>query len=388
MKTIFLEPSWKHNLSVSDLTRYPPKGYSFTVDNGRERTLFQLASKVNWTYSLQDLVGRKLPLMLIKSYLEKVRKIPQGTDLTYASIHLVLRREPWILDMQCEPPHLLLGNGWTEKQMSSYRDMVRTILTSSDCKKIICWLEAGKKALVSWLGDELGEKIEVVYWGVPGKSFVKNYDDRKIKLLFVNSGNINTATHFNIKGGSEVLKAFVELDKRYNNLELVIRSGLPESIRRQYENCSNIRIMSKPVPWEELEYEWKTADIFVFPTRVPPAKVFLDAMCYELPIVTTDVWGNHELVSDGKTGLLVHYSEAFKYIKNNMLYFHSGYRDVLRKPDSELVDGMVDKIDVLIQNRELRRSLGKAGRREIETGKFSLLKRNENLKKIFDEATS
>ena len=208
MKTLRLEPSWKHNLSVTDLIAYPPEGYQFILDSGVDRTLFRKVSKSNWAYTFQHWLGTRIPLMMVKSYLEKSKRTP-GTDLTYAAIHLVLRKEPWILDMQCEPPHLLLWIRWTEQQLDKYKEQVRKTLASPYCKKIICWVEAGKRALVSWLGDELEDKIEVVYWGSPKRNFVKNYDKENVKLLFVNSGNINTLAHFNRKGGSEVLKAFL-----------------------------------------------------------------------------------------------------------------------------------------------------------------------------------
>lgn len=42
----------------------------------------------------------------------------------------------------------------------------------------------------------------------------------------------------------------------------------------------------------------------------------------------------------------------------------------------------------MIKDKGVRRKMGRAGRKEIETGKFSIEKRNEKLKRIFDEATS
>jgi glycosyltransferase involved in cell wall biosynthesis len=42
----------------------------------------------------------------------------------------------------------------------------------------------------------------------------------------------------------------------------------------------------------------------------------------------------------------------------------------------------------LIENPERRRQMGRAGRWEVEQGKFSIEKRNEKLKRIFDEATA
>ena len=51
------------------------------------------------------------------------------------------------------------------------------------------------------------------------------------------------------------------------------------------------------------------------------------------------------------------------------------------------MEELVEKTSILIDDEKLRRKMGKAGRQEIETGKFSLEKRNERLRKIFDKAT-
>lgn len=387
MKQIYLESAWKHNLSVNDLVLYPPEGYRFSLDSSLEESFFKRASRFEWTYAFQAWLGSKVPLKLVKSYLEKTRRVPGGTQLTYASIHLDFRDEPWILDMQVEPPHLLLWNRWAPKQSGQYRERVKKVLLSPHCKKVICWIEGAKKALLAWLGDELADKVETVYWGIPRRDFAKKYGGT-VKLLFVNSANINREAHFNVKGGSEVLAAFLELDKHYPNLELVIRSGLPESIKYRYGQKSNIKIIDKPVAWAELEKEWQSADIFVFPTRVTPAKVFLDAMSYELPIVTTDVWGNPEMVTDGKTGLLVRYPAADDYIHDWVPYYHAGFEETFKTTDPALVQALIQKISLLIENPQLRRGMGKAGRQEAEEGRFSLENRNEKLKRIFDEATA
>ena len=45
------------------------------------------------------------------------------------------------------------------------------------------------------------------------------------------------------------------------------------------------------------------------------------------------------------------------------------------------------KTSLLIENPDLRRKMGKAARWEVDHGRFSTEKRNERLKRIFDEAT-
>jgi glycosyltransferase involved in cell wall biosynthesis len=53
-----------------------------------------------------------------------------------------------------------------------------------------------------------------------------------------------------------------------------------------------------------------------------------------------------------------------------------------------MVRQIVDKVSLLIENGLLRRRLGQDARHLVEEGEFSTKKRNEKLKKIFDEAVA
>ena len=387
MKNIYLEPVWKQPVSAETLLKYPPQGYRFTTRLTSMDRGIRLAARTGFTYIGQRQLNKVMPIWLMKSFLGRFNPPPRDTSLTYAIIHLVFRREPWVLDMQCEPPFLLVGH---ERHFNGYRNMVRRILTSDYCRKIIYPIEAGKKALISALDcEELAPKTEVVPWTVPAKHFVKNSNGHKTRLLFVNSGNINEPLHFDKKGGKELLEAFLELNRRYDNLELVIRSMVSPEIREKCRHIENIRLIDSPIPWEELEHEWQTADIFVLPTHVTPFLVFLDAMSYELPIITTGVWANGEIVNDGKTGFLIPPSEVAEYVDDRGVYMHSReFNTVVRTLAPGMVAALVEKLGVLIENSELRRQMGKAARWEVEHGRFSVKTRNEKLKRIFDEATN
>ena len=188
----------------------------------------------------------------------------------------------------------------------------------------------------------------------------------------------------------EVLEAFALLREKYSNLELVIRSDMPRMIKNKYQGIGGLRIIDKTITWPEMELEFKTADIFMLPAHVTPALAFLDAMSYELPIITTDLWGNSEMVINGKTGLLIKKADSDPYYMDNGMpaWGELGINKKLRNIDRNVVDEMIEKTSILIENSELRRRMGKAGRWETEQGKLSIPNRNEKLKRIFDEATS
>lgn len=386
MKKVYLEPAWKQPVSSRSLMQYPPPGYQFMTRASAVERGIRLAARMELSYTVQRWLLRVMPLWLLKSSLERFRPAPQEAAFTYAIVHPIFRREAWLLDLQCEQPYILLGN---ERHFRRYGGVLRRLLASDYCRGIVCYVEAGRRACLSIMGhDGLEAKVKVIPPAVPKRDFVKSFDDSKVKLLFVNSGNINTSQHFGVKGGKEVVEAFLRLSQRYPNLELVLRSGMPLETSQRCRQARNIKVIDQPVPWPELEQEWKTADIFVLPTRVTPFGVFLDAMSYELPIVTTDVWGNPEMVEGGRTGFLVPKSDAGQYIRDSVVHLDSQeFQRAVERTDLDLVEALVEKLSLLIEDRELRRAMGRAGRLQVEQGKFSIEKRNEELKRLFDRAT-
>jgi glycosyltransferase involved in cell wall biosynthesis len=203
-------------------------------------------------------------------------------------------------------------------------------------------------------------------------------------------GSANIPGDFQVKGGKEALEAFVILRQKYSNLEILVRSDMPEEIKGKYKNVPGLRIINKILPWPEIEHEFLTADIFLFPGHHTPFMSLLDAMSYELPIVATNAYANAELVTDGETGLVINCSKNVPYYLDKYLPNGSTpkFRKAIKALDNDVVSELVEKTSILIENVDLRRKMGKAGRAEIENGRFSINNRNEKLKKIFDEATS
>ena len=390
MKRIYLDVAGKMHSLYRELVLNPPLGYQFVAqDTGWDRATGG-ACKLNSVYSFQEKVLSKIiPVNLVKAYLERFKMPPANTVLTYATGHVVFRKEPWVLDLE----FVTQLAGYNIKHFYRYKKHIERMLASRYCRKIICWTEAGKNTILLNMDCEnFAHKIELVPLAVRKKNFVKDYHGNgKIKLLFVGSANI--AGEFVYKGGQEVLAAFAILHQRYPSLELVIRSDVPEEIKAKYQRLSGLRFIGNIIPWEELELEFKTADIFLFPTHSTPGLAILDAMSYELPVITTNVWANPEMVWDGKTGCVIGKSEKVPYYTGNAIpnwSYHptSEFMKAIKTVDPAVVEQLVKKTGILIEDDALRRQMGKAGRQEIENGRFSLGKRNERLKRIFDSATT
>ena len=388
MKKIYLDISGRRHSLYEVLVDYPPDDYEFVTGQTPWDKASKSLAKIDSIYSFtHEVLGKLVPVNLVKAYLEKWKKIPQGTNLTYSAGHLVLRKELWVVDLE----FVTQLAGYSIKHFKRYKKLIERVLSSEYCQKIICWTEAGKETVLANMDCQGFEhKVESVPLAVRKKNFTKDYSNKEtIKLLFVGSANI--PGEFEYKGGKEVLEAFILLRKKYSNLKLVIRSDVPKQIRDKCKRLGNLRLIEGIIPWEQLEQEFKSADIFLLPTHSSQDVAILDAMSYELPVITTDVWANSEMVSNGETGFVIRKSEKVSYYIEDFIPiwdYHPGsqFMKSIKTTDPKVVEELVEKTSFLIENEELRRKMGKVGRKQIEVGKFSLEKRNEKLKRIFDEA--
>ncbi len=382
-RQIFLEPLWNPHRFQHQMVAFPPAGYKFVVSNQSPVKLFKAAARSDMARFLLKASDGIIPTALAKSWLDRWNKPLPDTVLTYAVDHLVFRPEPWVVEVEYASALV----GIHPKHFKRFKHVTERALASPYCRRILCWSETSRRSLLTDLDSQrFHHKSEVVHYAVPPAPFAKEYRDGKIKLLFVGSG---TSKGVFEGRGSEVFEVFVLLCQQYRNLELVVRSDVPAYVKARYGGMENLRIMDEIVPREVLEREFQSADIFLFPSYHTLPPTILEAMSYELPVVTIDSWANSEYVEDGKTGLVAPRSR-------NVPYYHADtfqpnfvapqFAKAMRIPDPEAVGELARRVSMLIENPELRRRLGKAGRREAEQGRFSLARMNEKLKRVFDEA--
>jgi len=386
-KLVYLDVIGKLHSLYNTLLFSPPTGYRFITAASSWDSISNSVSQQDTLYSIQmNILARFFPPNLVKAYFEKLKQIPKEAVLTYSTGHLVFRKEPWVVDLE----FVTQLTGYKYHHFKRLRAIIERSFASKYCKKIICWSIAGKKTILFNMNTEKFEdKIEVVPLAIEKKSFVKEYNNKTVKLLFV--GSVNIPGEFEYKGGKEALEAFSILQRKYPNIELVIRSDIPANLYARYsDRLKNVKIINGIIPWTQLEHEFKTADIFFYPTHSTPGLAILDALSYELPVVTTDIWANTELVKDGKTGFAVKKSDRVRYYSGNFIPNWSHYptsrfmRTIKGMVDPIVIKQLVEKTSILIEDEALRRKMGKAGR-QLADG-FSVEQRNSKLKRILDEA--
>jgi glycosyltransferase involved in cell wall biosynthesis len=383
---VFLDVQWKLHSLYSEFVEAPPDGYEFVTAPASVDRAFKLASKSRLAYTVQDrLLAPLLPSVLVKSYAERfLKRPPARTDLTFACEHLVFRDEDWLVGLGGVTDLV----GGQPKHVRRFSRLIERRLRSPGCRAIVCYYEAARKTLAAAFDTRaIDDKVHVIPPAVRPKPPARNgHHPQGVRMLFV--GSVNIPGQFAIKGGNEALAAFLALRERFPDLQLTIRSDLPADVRRRYERLPGLRIIDRILPREELEREFQTADIFLLPAHCTVWTSMVEALSYGLPVVTTDVYANPELVRDGFTGLLVERSHRVPYEEDGLpvSMFSARFHRAIAEPDPKVVGKTVRQTARLIEDAGLRRRLGAAGRLEVDEGRFSIAHRNAKLKPILDAA--
>jgi glycosyltransferase involved in cell wall biosynthesis len=388
MKIIYLEPIWKSPISGQYFVDSPPTGYQFIRPDDSRNRFFLSASRFGAAYRLLNLFDRVVPMVVVSSRLQRLRRLPPGISLTYAyGGHLVFRREPWVVSL--EYPGMLLGGN--VKHLVRGRRLLEKTFASSYCKKILCEYEAARQALLSTVNcAPFLNKVTVLLPPPPPlPQFTRSVKQGPVRLFTLGSGNIKG--EFDSRGIRDVIAMFVILRQKYPDLELVVRSDIPAAYRPFCQGIPGLRIIDRVIPRAELEKEFAAADIFVLPGYGTYPFTLMEAMSWELPVVTRNSWANAEFIEDGRTGLLIAPSIAVPYFYRDTAHPNFGsiaFQKAVHSSDSASVAELVGKVGLLIEDVALRRRLGQAARQEVAAGKLSRAARNEKLKKILDEVTA
>jgi len=137
-----------------------------------------------------------------------------------------------------------------------------------------------------------------------------------------------------IKRQDLLLQAFSRLDHSKYKLKLMIIGDGPkraqlESLKKRLAYSERIKLLGECDDVHEL---YNLMDIFVLPSRNEGiSNTILEAMASGLPVIATSVGGNPELVTDGKTGLLIP-PDSEEFIQHSITYY-------LEHPDIRRVHG-------------------------------------------------
>lgn len=385
-RTVAFEPAGRMHPAHRAMLDDPPPGYGFVTPTGAWDSGLRALMRSDFAYhALASRVDRLLPLHLLKSRLDGLfRPPPAEADLTYAVNHLVTREEPWVAFLEC----VTAPAGFTMARLRRRRAMLEDAFAASNCKRVITWSDLARRSILGSLDcSRFGDKIEVVRFAPPLPPPKTSKRSSRVRLLFL--GTANAPGAFDIRGGREVLEAFTILARRYEDVELAVRAELPPDVRARYRGHPRILLTQGVLSRRELDGLYRSADVFLFPAYYSPWMTTLEAMSYGLPVITTDVYANPEMVEDGVSGFVIsvstipRWSESFSPPNTAK---DPVYEGAIGRPDPAITRGIVDGVSRLLDDPPLREAMGQAARARVERGPYSPGARNRTLARIFEEA--
>jgi len=389
MKKVFLKPrfNWTvlHSL-YNDLIQNPPENYKIETLNGKQgHSLTTLGSSKTQNYYYKTLFYHLggLPFTFVKTFEHSVKF--DNYDLIYASQHVIKTEQPWIVDL--EFANSLSGY----LDLSLCKKIISKRLKSKSCKAILPWSNWAANTLRSSIDcKDFNDKLRVVRYTVASKKKLQKKENKsKIRILFVGTTNPANMYNFEFKGIYETVDAFIDLQKQYDHIELVIRSVVSSDIREKAKKFSNIKILEKPLSPSKLEELYQSTDIFPHAGFEVLNLSVLDAMSYGIPVITTSIFSTPELIQHMKNGILIDLpNPEFFYTKEGTPNINSkSFVNSMRKLRPYMKEKLKEYMNMLIEDNSLREKISREAASTIEEGEFSVKHRNNILKEIFDGAT-
>jgi glycosyltransferase involved in cell wall biosynthesis len=356
-----------------DLIKYPPQGIQYIVPKMSTTTGQSKILSRTKIFFWNQYTKFTPPALLLN---------PGDADLIHSTAgKLILNKTPWIIDVESIGNFVQFRYDMLKSQ--NYTKKISDLLTSDYCKKILPHCIAGQSSITNFFKNKpMTNKMEVVYpaRSVPKISRKRKKGNEKIQILFVGKT-------FYEKGGKEVLNVFETLKTKYD-LDLTLISNAPQEIFNKFKNISGIKILPSTLDYGDLMNLFQTADIFLYPTYMDTfGIVFLEAMSYKLPIISTNVFAVPEIIENEKNGFLI--NPPIRWHDNLYQFKWRSWNDFVENVKMtdkiQFVNHLVEKTSLLIENDSLRKKMGKYGRRQIEKGKFSIKERNNKLRRIYEE---
>jgi glycosyltransferase involved in cell wall biosynthesis len=355
-----------------------------------------LAALARLAVALRRNGGRLVPILcfLRTRHFRSQVLLGNRRDLVFlTSMPYTYGQGPWVVEIE-DPTTLFyphIQNGQTcsaDLARSPYFPIVKTFLEHDSCKGVLTHMRSTAGLVRALFRSEaVSAKVRYVPLGVPLPARWQRHEESEpIDLLFINSW-CQVPTNFYNRGGLDVLEAFATLKERYPQLRLTIRSHLPGLAPHYHRILESgwVRVIDRFLSAEEMDALLADSHIFLLPAARVHIVSLLQAMSYGLAVVASDGWGIEEYVEHGRNGLVV----KGRYGKVSWADEEAG---MLREDygpmglsDPEVVRGLVDAVSLLVEDRLLRRRLGREARRDVET-QYNLERWNQGLKEAFDQA--
>lgn len=223
---------------------------------------------------------------------------------------------------------------------------------------VACASDWARSQAMALLPTAKWSHLEVIRGGVDTDLWRASDRDSATRLEILNVGRLAP-----VKGQALLVDAIAQLGKRGVDVHCRIVGDGPEReqlARRITELGLHDSVeLTGPVGQDQIRELYEQADVFCLPSfREGLPFVLIEALSMELAVVATRIMGIPELVTDGRSGLLV---------------------------TPARVDELAEALERLSRDRELRISLGRAGRQTVQRD-YEMARVAEELRSAFAAA--
>src|SRR3989344_2776334 len=348
MKKIKIKTIFGSHQIYQEIVNYPPEGVKYIgVSKATAKGEYYQNKKI------KEFFGN----ILKKINLPRMIFVRSGNfDIVHSSRGIIpITNKPWVMDI--EHVHSFFGLDSRLIKNKFWKKFIERRLEEKNCKAILCHCEATRQAFFEYLDcSKFKDKIKV----------------------------ISMVSDFLAKAGPQILEAFSNIEKRNKNVELWFRGNVPEELKKKYnsENIQFINYFGNIIPRDKLLKDfYSKGDIFLYPTLSDSfGYSLIDALVSKMPIIGTNLFAVPEIVEKNKNGLIIKLPEY--YLKEG--YFQYYPLNKLEEHQGEIVRSIETSLEKLIKNKNLRIKMGKESYKKISMGKFSIERRNKQLKKIYE----
>lgn len=325
--------------------------------------------------------------IIARDLLSQARLDPKAADLAFFhTAPVLLNQMPYLLHVESLTTlfYPILIDGETpnvELRQEYVYWFVRAMLEAPACRGIFTNLRRTKADIDAVFGSEiLSRKTRHIAAGAyftPDEeariaaAIERRRDKPDVEILFTNSWHQRPES-FCLRGGLDLVLAFLQIESELPNVRLTLRTALPElaertDVARVVRNHPKIKVLPEPLSDAEMLDLFLRADIFFLDAASVHSVSILRAMYCGLACIVSDAPGYEEYASADQTAVVLPGRRAAVYSEDpGTGWLRGDFRSMFRV-DPARVAHAAEILRRLCANREARLALGASARRHVAT---------------------
>lgn len=301
-QTIYFNQKIFHRERQADTVKYAAKFFKVISPLKKEVDNLKTFNEVPLYMKIITWLVTKIPIINIR----KMNNISKKADYIYTRWDIPLfPKKPFVIEL--DNPYILTFYNYFAFKL--YKPIIKWLLRSKKCKKIVCISEACRQTFLKEMGKWFEDKTTVLYPRIKDFHHKIHIENNKISFIFVGFDPLR-------KWCYELLQAFSQI--KNTDIELVIIWFDDSLLKKKYLHDQRIRFLWQIKRQVILDEYLPKANVFVLPTYHESfGIVVLEALSRGLGIITTNVFALPEVCKDGYNGKII----KNPYLKENKFWF-------------------------------------------------------------------